>query len=105
MREIIICKGKVIGIIKDGVFTKVILDRHLVNTPPAIAIDKKSIDENDFQSLLVLNIERGIIYKINKDPFVKMSGVLNDGYGEKYFLPLDRWDISDMPKEKQDEIQ
>ena len=86
--------GKIIGSIEDGVFIKRVKQSHMLQSPPAWAIDCKAFwDHIRFQTekIQVEETESGTIYEISTKVFDSRKVYMDRHFGAQYFVPLKYW--------------
>ena len=93
--------GNFIGSIRGLVFKKKINgSKHLLHSPPAIAIDSYAFDTHILskcQSIEVIDSETGTKYNTSSETFSNYMFKFNRRYGEQYALPLRYWDYEGKP--------
>lgn len=86
--------NKMIGSIFNKKYIKQIRKKHLMTTPPAIAIDKDVFARNiqrDCLSIFIIELDEQVIYSTSVDNFILHSFYLNRGFGGQLALPMEYW--------------
>lgn len=92
--------GKMIGTIdseKREFYKQVVGSKHIMHTPPAIAIDAELYDlyRDQFEVIRVKDTETGRVYQIGAWVFDTYRVVIDRGFGKQYACPLQYWQVHD----------
>jgi len=86
---------KVVGIVRDGVFIKVVsASRHFLRIPPAIAFDVECILQaisNGATRVQVIDVETGFVYSADIKSIQANGFEFNRGFGRQIALVLKDW--------------
>lgn len=87
--------GNIIGDIVNGIFTKRVQgSAHMLNTPPAWAIDCAAFKSQvlpNAHTIRVEDTESDVIYEVSTKLFDDKKVYLDRGFGAQYFLILKHW--------------
>jgi hypothetical protein len=90
--------GRVVGEVTSAVFCKSIQgSKHILRTPPAIALDVDSIRQAvraGAKTIRITDRENGKVYACDVAHFDLYSFELNRGYGVQRALPIDHWTVT-----------
>jgi len=89
--------GKTIGRIEGNRFRKQIAgSRHMLQRPPAIAIDAEAYEQQirpKVEFLEVVDTETGTVYQVSVGRFDQLKKPIDRGWGRQYYLALPLWDV------------
>jgi hypothetical protein len=87
--------NKVVGTVKDGVFTKRLHSEHFLRIPPAIAFDKKTLLDAIFYGAImvhIINVDNKRHYWATMELIFRLGKNVPDyGHGEQICLELAYW--------------
>ena len=87
-------KGKMVGLVKDGVFVRSFRSEHILQKPPALAFDLVSLRQIQALNVKILrltNTESGEVYSVFLSTFLEHSFEFDRGFGKQRALPLQYW--------------
>lgn len=89
--------GRLVGEVRGSVFYKRVRGRtHFLQTPPAIAFDKRSLfdaEQAGARHVEILDTETGIRYRAPIRLLRQRGFTLDRGFGEQIALPMKHWTV------------
>ena len=88
--------GRRVGVVRGDTFFKRICHRHILFTPPAIAVDIEALNQAEKVGASradVLDLDSGTHYLASIAHFWKTGFLFNRGFGDQLGLPLENWQV------------
>ena len=83
---------------------KIQKSKHFLESPPAIAVDKKIFDANyklrKIKGVKVFETEENVTYTASVETFIQFSIIIDRGFEPQYALPLKYWEKQGKGYEK-----
>jgi hypothetical protein len=107
MKQPVRASGKLAGVIEGDTFRKTLQENHLLQRPPAIALDDTVLAQLEPAGVTTIVCDRparGLRYVASLELFKRKRGRLNRGCGPQSFLCLKEWAVQPVlaPEQKED---